>query len=110
MKAVEWVGKFQNVEVAEILAEYGKETADLVAVRTKTSKPETKLSAMEGAIKEQYNKFRSICQKVPALTENMFGDLVNAMIPEYNQLKQQSQKTASQDDVKEYRKNRKRRI
>jgi len=92
MKAVEWVAKFDAVPAneappqerfAEVLKEFGVETAELVTTRTKNSLPETKFAAADGAVKEQKNKFRAICGRVPALTETLFDFLLATALPDF---------------------------
>lgn len=91
MKAVEWAGKFQaattDEEVALVLEEYGQETADLIALRSKSSVDKSRLSAMEGAVGEQRNKFRAVVGKVPTLTPDKFEALLDTHAKEYVTLK-----------------------
>jgi len=121
MKAKEWVAKLQQVSTegdvpveeryAEFLKEYGEETANLLAERTKTSKPESRLPAAEGAVREQRNKFRSICA-VPLLTDALFDGLLATACPDYlkwvEAAKKKAQDKEKKDDVAEYRKDRNR--
>jgi hypothetical protein len=122
MKAKEWVAKLQQVPEAELpveerfaefLKEYGEETAKLVADRTKTSKPESRLGAADGAVREQRNKFRSICSSFPTLTDAMFDAILSAACPDYLKWVAAAQKKTEEDkkktekqDVADYRKNR----
>lgn len=89
MKAVEWSGKFQATTTPEeldvVLDEYGKETADLIALRSKSSVDKSRLSAMEGAVAEQRNKFRAI--KAPNVTPELFEPLLDKHAKEYLALK-----------------------
>ncbi len=117
MKATEWAEKFLAVPAseapveeryAEVLKEFGAETAELVAARTKTSKPETRLGAAEGAVREQKSKFRAICGRVPALTEALFDSLLTVATPDYLAWKaaaekKKVEKETKEDDVKNYR-------
>ena len=111
MKAKEWVKKFESgEELANLLKEYGVETAELVATRTKTSKPETMFPAAEGAVREQRVKFCAICTRVLTLKESMFDSVLATAIPEYdNWVKKAAQKKTEKpkDDVKDYRQKRK---
>jgi uncharacterized protein YecA (UPF0149 family) len=117
MKAVEWAAKFDAVPASEapvaerfadVLKEFGVETAELVATRTKTSQPESKLPAADGAVKEQRNKFRAICGRVPTLTEDMFDAVLAAAVPDFAVWQKAAEKKKveqkPQDDVKHYRK------
>jgi hypothetical protein len=118
MKAKEWVAKLQNLpeseqpveeKFADFLKEYGEETATLVAERTKFSKPESKFSASEGAVREQRNKFQSICGSVTALKVEMFDAVLDKAFPEWKKMveaqqkKQQQQKKKEDDDHKDGR-------
>jgi hypothetical protein len=89
---------------AELLQAYGEETAKLVADRTKTSQPESKLPAAQGAIREQKNKFRSLCGMVPSLNESMFDALVYSAIPDFRNWEQEAKKLkdspSKQDDYR----------
>jgi hypothetical protein len=117
-KASEWAGKFLDAPVTDdqspevryagVLKEYGEETAKLFAERTKNSKPDSKFPAAEGAIREQKNKFRSICSRVPGLTNDIFEKMLDVAVPEYKQLvaAAEAAKKSQDDDVEEYRKNR----
>ena len=115
MKAVEWIAKFEAVPVSEapvgerfadVLKEFGVETAELVAARTKNSKPESRLPAADGAIREQKSKFRAICGRVP-ITEALFDLLLITAVPDYIAWQTAAQKKPveqkPQDDVREYR-------
>ncbi len=122
MKASEWANKFLMVpqtdglpeqteeeRYAEVLKLYGEETAKLFSDRTKSSKPESKLPAGEGAIREQRSKFRAVCNRVPGLSESLFDKVVDDSVPEYKiwaAMVVTKKKKTQQDDVKEYRKNR----
>jgi hypothetical protein len=121
MKAKDWVAKLQTVPESELpveerfadfFKEYGEETAKLVADRTKTSKPETRLPAAEGAVREQRSKFRSICSSFPALNDALFDGILNSAVPDYQKWVQAAQKKAdaakAQEDVDTYRKGRRR--
>lgn len=114
MKAAEWAVKFDAVPVSEapvkerfadVLKEFGIETAELVANRTKTSKPESKLPAADGAIREQKTKFRAICGRVPALAEQMFDLLLKTAVPDYLVWQKAAQKKVEQkpQDVNNHR-------
>ena len=114
MKAVEWAGKFEAVpeseasiqeRFAEVLKEYGIETAELVAARTKNSNEKTKFLAADGAVRDQRTKFCAVCRRVPALTESLFDLILDAAVPDYKVWKAASQKKIEEsvDDVKEYR-------
>lgn len=96
MKAVEWADKFNagvsSDEWAAILEEYGKETADLIALRSKNSDFKTKLSAMHGAVNEQRNKFRAVVGKVPNLAPERFEELLPLHAKEYVELKAKADK------------------
>ena len=96
MKAVEWAAKFQAAttpeEVALVLDEYGKETADLIAARTNKSVDKSRLPAMEGAVKEQQNKFRSITDRVPTLTPAMLDAVLETHAKDYLALKAKATK------------------
>jgi hypothetical protein len=96
MKAVEWAEKF-NAAVASdqwpaVLEEYGKETAELVALRSKSSDFKTKLSAMTGAVNEQRNKFRAVIGRVYGLTPEHFEALLPTHAKEYLDLKDKAEK------------------
>lgn len=92
MKAVEWSEKFQATtspeELSLVLDEYGKETADLIALRSKTSVDKSRLSAMDGAVAEQRNKFRAI--KAPGVTPELFEPLLDKFAKDYVNLKAKS--------------------
>ena len=92
MKAVEWSAKFQATtspeELSLVLDEYGKETADLIALRSKSSVDKSRLSAMDGAVAEQRNKFKAI--KAPGVTPELFEQLLDKHAKEYVNLKAQS--------------------
>lgn len=116
MKAVEWAAKFEAIPVsdappmerfADVLKEFGVETAELVAARTKGSKQGAELPAADGAVREQKSKFRAICGRVPALTEAMFDLLLATAVPNFAvwQAAAQKKKVEKQpeDDVKNYR-------
>ncbi len=123
MKAKEWVAKLQSVpeseqpveeRFADFIKGYGDETAALVTERTKFSKPESKFSASEGAVKEQRNKFNVICNSVTALKAEMFDAILEKAFPEWKQMveaqkKQQQKKKEQEDRPNEGRKFRKRR-
>jgi len=116
MKSYEWAQKFSmsppsdgtiEERYAEVLKEYGAETLKLLEDRTKFSK--NKFPAAQGAIKEQKNKFRSICGLVPNLTEAMFENVVDQYVPTFRYLEQAEckkgkvQKKEENQDVKDYR-------
>jgi hypothetical protein len=116
MKAVDWVKKFEAVpevpsetpdseRFAEVLKEYGTETAELVAARTKTSKPGMQFPAADGAVREQRNKFRAVCGHIPTLTESMFDFLLATAVPDFAAWQKAAQKKVEKprDDVKHYR-------
>ncbi len=123
MKAKEWADKFRavpateedvtaEIRYADVLAEFTKEIADLVAARTKGSTPETKYGAAEGAVREQQNKFRSICTNVPALAGVVYDALVGVAVPDFLKWKAAAEKKPNkrtgEDDVRDYRKQRER--
>src|SRR6185437_1944410 len=102
MKAKEWVAKLQNVpepeseqpveeRFASFIDEYGKEIVDLVEFRTKFSKPESRFSASEGAVREQREKFRVICNSFPALT-GLFDPILEKVFPEWKKMLESHQK------------------
>ncbi len=107
MKAKDWVTKFQENK-EDALKAFGEETSQLIKNRTMYSKPETWLSAADGAVREQQSKFRAISNKVEGLTDALF-DLV--LDVEYKtrklaQEKKQESKVSVSDDVANYRRNR----
>lgn len=114
MKAKEWAAKLEaGTTQEEMLKEFGQETAELVAARTKTSTPESKLPAAEGAVREQQNKFRAICQKVPALNEAKFNELLAEAVPNYAKWQAEAEKKKKEaqpsgEDVRNYRKQKRR--
>lgn len=100
MKAKEWAKKFNDIftltetvtdatysKVKEVIAEYAGETRDLIDARSKNSgeferdkkKVDTRGPAVEGAIREQKQKWQSVCTQVPLLHLDMFDvDVMNA--------------------------------
>lgn len=116
MKAKEWVEKLKNIpegeqdRLGDVLKQYGEETAKLVLDRTKFSKPETRMLAAEGVIREQRAKFRSICAQFPGLNESLFDGIIEGAVPDYNKWVQEAQKKAEsktpEDDVSTYRQQR----
>jgi len=115
MKAKEWAEKFKAItegdtpaRYADLLKEFGTETAELVAARTKTSQPESRFPAADGAIREQKSKFRSLCGcGIPGLTVEMFDQLLVTAVPDYFVWQKEAQKKAEkpkqEDDAKNYR-------
>jgi len=105
MKAVEWADKFNagvsSDEWVSILEEYGKETADLIALRSKNSDFKTKLSAMHGAVNEQRNKFRAVVGKVPNLAPERFEELLPVHAKEYVDLKAKADKKPEEGKAEE---------
>lgn len=87
MKAVEWADKFKAAtteeEVKVVLDEYGVETAELAAARSKTSSDIGRFGAMDGAINEQRNKFKAVMSRVPTLTAAQFEALLDVHVKEY---------------------------
>lgn len=87
MKAVEWADKFKAAttedETKLVLEEYGVETAELAATRSKTSSDIGRYSAMDGAINEQRNKFKAVISRVPTLTLVQFEALLDVHVKEY---------------------------
>ncbi len=92
MKSWDWVCKYRaEVKCAEtqktFLDEYALETRDLVDLRSKNSKPKDNLkgeewkkarasqrAAIDGAIREQRQKWRAICDRQASLTLEMFDE------------------------------------
>lgn len=81
-KAFEWAAKFVKVNTVEdwaaILKEYEEETKSLIDLRTKNSKDQYRAAAIDGAIREQRQKFLSICKSAPYINVEMFDKLVNS--------------------------------
>lgn len=100
MKAVEWAGKFQaatsDEEMALVFEEFGTEIAELIGLRTKGSNSLTRLSAAEGAVKEQRQKFVAMKSRVPSLTDEQFEAIVDKMCPEFRQWQGEAKKKAEQ--------------
>lgn len=85
MKAKDWAQKFLTVGIdnKELTCEdFAKETAELIAERTKNSHPLTVNAATEGALREQRQKWRAICKSVLWLRETAFDEIVAAFLPE----------------------------
>jgi hypothetical protein len=87
MKAVEWADKFKAAttedEVKLVLDEYGRETAELAAARSKTSSDVGRFGTMDGAINEQRNKFKAVIGRVPTLNLAQFEALLDVHVKEY---------------------------
>lgn len=109
-KAKEWIVKYSSKD--EFIGQYAEETAKLVAERTAKSTEETRLGAAEGAIRQQKDKWRAICNSVKELNENTFElMIVDLAIPEYKNWKAKAavkQTKPKNDDVAEYRKQKRR--
>lgn len=108
MKAKEWVATLQRVPESELpveekfvdfIKDFAEETQQLVTIRTKFSKPESKFSASEGAVKEQRNKFQSICKLFPSLTIDLFDFIVEKAIPGWKQMVEAQQKKEQQEKL-----------
>jgi hypothetical protein len=85
MKATEWVARFNPDKQEEFLKAYAEETANLIADRTKGSgvyqsgekKVDTRPTAIDGALREQRQKWQAICFKTSgSLTTEMFDTQV----------------------------------
>lgn len=75
MKARDWVAKFlENPESAQ--QQFVEETAELVELRTKKSKDKFRGPALEGAVREQRQKWHAICMRLPQLDKNLFDSVL----------------------------------
>jgi len=87
MKAYEWASKFSSATTDEekslVWDEFGKETAELIALRTKGTKDEQKLMVSEAAVREQRQKFRAMTGRVEGLTDEQFDQMLDKSCPEY---------------------------
>lgn len=95
MKAVDWAAKFAGVtpeEWATVMEEYGVETAELIALRSKSSTDKSRLSAQAGAVQEQRTKFRAVTDKVPGLGLEKYDELLATHAKEYLDLKTKAEK------------------
>lgn len=95
MKAVDWAAKFAGVtpeEWATVLEEYGVETAELIALRSKSSTDKSRLSAQAGAVQEQRNKFRAVADRVPGLGLEKYEELLATHAKEFLDLKTKAEK------------------
>lgn len=102
-KAREWVEVFNKVtsaeEAAVVLSSYADETKELIAQRTKNSKPESKKGAMDGALREQKQKFQAICRAVPNFIPEMFDGMVAHHITGKNKQEKGDSQSVSSDPL-----------
>jgi hypothetical protein len=106
MKAKQWAKKFNSVntpeEIETLLQEYAAETGELIMLRTKNSgtivldkekKIDTKPTAIEGAIREQRQKWQSVCRQCNNLSMDYFdhvimGQYLSDAVTEQNKYKE----------------------
>lgn len=78
MKAFEWAARFAKEDRETVLNDFALETRDLADKRSEKSKDKYKKSAVEGAVREQRQKFLAVCGRVEGLTNEMFDDMMRS--------------------------------
>jgi hypothetical protein len=120
MKAKDWAAKFQAVpaseqpaleKYADLLKEFGIETAELMNNRTRASKDASLFPAADAAIREQKQKWSSLCGHVSDLKLEMFDAMLDIYCPSYRKMavdhlkiKADADKKKQDDDPLKHRK------
>ena len=89
MKAKQWAERFSTADGQDqldvLLKAYAEETAELIAARSKNSgtivlekdkKLDTKPTAIEGAVREQRQKWQAVCRQHGSLSTDYFDTVI----------------------------------
>jgi hypothetical protein len=81
LKSKDWAAKLEQCAdgdaINEVLKAYVDETEKLIVERTRYSKPETRGAALEGAYREQNQKWLSVISKVKSVNLPEFDALLD---------------------------------
>lgn len=83
MKSKDWAKRFESEDLVQVVGDFALETRELVEARTKFSTKEDKgkakpslQPAIDGALREQRQKWQAVCNLVPALAGTTFDKIL----------------------------------
>ena len=80
MKSKEWAKQYEQYGFEKMAEMYMEETKKLIDQRTRYSDAKSRALAVDGAVREQKQKWDAVCRAVPnGLTASLFDDMVGLL-------------------------------